>query len=96
MRIGKRTARLVREAAVAGFVNGSRFAQGLSRAEVDAAFPSDSVVLAGVLKTARAHGDLYRALSKVESVDEASDAVLAAIEAEGLAMLRAMTEVSRG
>lgn len=88
MRLGKRTAKLVREAAVAGFVNGSWYAAGLSRAEVDADYPDDSVVVAGVLRTARAHSDIYRALAKVESVDEASDAVLARQEAARFAFLR--------
>lgn len=90
MKIGTRTARLVREAAIAGYVNGSRFAQYRSPTEVDADFPQDSLIVAGVLKTARAHGDLYRTLAKVESIDAASDAVLANVEADGLAMLRSM------
>jgi len=88
VRLGKRTARLVRQAAVAGFVNGTRFAQGRTAGEVDAEFPRDSVIVAGVLRTARAHSDNFPTLAKVESVDDAADAAEAEIKAEGLAMLQ--------
>lgn len=38
-------------------------------------------------RTARAHSDLYPTLAKVESVDEAADAVEAALQAERMEML---------
>lgn len=90
MRLGKHTARLVRQAAVAGFVNGTRYAQGCTAAEVDAGFPRDSYIVASVLRTARAHGDNFPTLAKVESVDEAADAAEAEMKAGGIAMLRAI------
>ena len=95
MRLGKRTARLVRQAAVAGFVNGTRFAQGRPPREVDAEFPRDSFVVAGVLRTARAHSDNFPTLATVESVDDAADAAEAEIEAAKTAMLQHLLEERR-
>jgi hypothetical protein len=96
VRLGKRTARLVRQAAVAGFVNGTRFAQGRSLSDVEANFPGDTWVVVQMLRTARAHPDLYPTMAKVESVDEAADATEAALKAEGLAMLTSLINGQSG
>jgi hypothetical protein len=68
MRLGKRTARLVREAAVMGFVQGSMWGevQGHKPRAERSPHPKDSEVLDRVMLGARKHSDLYPALSKVE------------------------------
>jgi hypothetical protein len=82
-RLGSRTARLVREAAVRGFVQGMR-----NGGEI----PPDSVIVANVLRSARSNPDLYPTLSAVESVDEAADLAEATMRAETLAFLSRFTE----
>lgn len=59
MRLGARTAKLVREAAVAGYVQGS-LAAGPFRTKDS--FPPDSQIWLAVLRTARAHSDLQAML----------------------------------
>ncbi len=88
MRLGKRTAKLVREAAVAGFVQGTRWAGWVPpRGEPDP-FPFDPEILTLAFRCAAKFPDLYPTLSKVEEVWEAdaearcrSNAELAALMA---------------
>lgn len=61
MKLGTRTAKLVREAAVAGFVQGS-LAAGPYRGED---FPLDSDIWLAALRTARSFPDLYPTLKAV-------------------------------
>lgn len=58
------TAQLIQEAAVAGFVNGTRHAQGRPWEEMRADFPRDHDILAEAFRTARDHPDLYPQLAK--------------------------------
>lgn len=88
MRLGKRTAKLVREAAVAGFVQGTRWAGWQPpRGEPDP-FPDDSEIWVMACRCAEKFADLYPTLSKVE--DEEYAAARAATRAAGLAMLTAL------
>lgn len=69
MKLGKRTARLVREAAVAGFVQGTRWAGyfppiGKTAKEDD--FPGDSDIEDRAYRTAEKFPDLYPTLSKAD------------------------------
>lgn len=64
MKIGKQTEKLIREAAVLGFVEGAWWA-GMS-IEQKENYPRDSVVFANVLRSAKSNKDLYTTLSKVE------------------------------
>jgi len=70
VKLGKRTAQLVREAAVMAFVQGSLWGKSEGRNEVmgfaSEPHPRDSVVLRDVLRAARSHSDLYPLLSKAE------------------------------
>ena len=70
MKLGKRTAQLVREAAVMAFVQGSLWGKSEGRNEVMGfaiePHPRDSVVLRNVLRAARSNSDLYPLLSKAE------------------------------
>ena len=67
MKLGKRTAQLVREAAVLGFAEGARWAgYHHTSAEDRANYPRDSVVLADALRSARSFSDLYPTLARVE------------------------------
>ena len=60
MKVSKRTEQLIREAAVLGFVQGSRLAG--QRVEI----PKDSEVVRRVLRAAESFSDLYPTLSKVD------------------------------
>jgi hypothetical protein len=62
MILGKRTARLVREAIVLAHVEGARWA-GHHGAD---GYPKDSAVVAKVLRSSKSFSDLYPTLSKVE------------------------------
>lgn len=94
MRLGKCTAKLVREAAVLGFANGAYWAADRPWSEVEANYPKDTAVVADVIRSARSNGDLYPTLSKAEP-DEATAVVLAEIDAVRMAVLRSlMTERS--
>ena len=68
MKIGKRTAKLIREAAVMGFVQGSMWGevQGYKPRAERSPHPKDSEVLDRVMRGARKFPDLYPTLSKVE------------------------------
>lgn len=65
--LGKRTARLLREAMVLAYANGAW--DGLPRDELGgvdrAAYPADSDVVAGVLRAARSHKDIYPELGRL-------------------------------
>jgi hypothetical protein len=63
MRLGKRTAKLVREAMVLGFVEGA----WAETTGLGATIPPDREIVIRVLRAARAHPDLYPSLSKVEA-----------------------------
>ena len=66
MKLGKRTAKLVREAIVLAHVEGAFFgAHKPLVSEED--YPKDSDVVARVLRAAKSNADLYPTLSKVES-----------------------------
>lgn len=69
MRLGKRTARLVREASVMAFVQGSMWGRVQGRKGPDdeeSTFPRDSEILDRTMRGARSNADLYPTLSKVE------------------------------
>jgi hypothetical protein len=66
MKLGRRTAKLVQEAAVLGFVEGVVHAHGRTWEEARRDFPPDLEVLARVLRAAHSHADLYPTLSRVE------------------------------
>jgi hypothetical protein len=78
MRVGKRTARLVAEAMVLAFVQGSRWGQvhplTLSDEEAKEAFPKDSQIIAGVLRDARSFRDTFPTLSRAEWPTESTEA----------------------
>lgn len=85
MKIGKRTARLVREAAVLGFVNGAH------SVTPEANIPKDSAIVANVIRAARSIPDLYPLLSRAEfPADDPAVAWLEAQQAEHLEALRAL------
>ena len=89
MKVGKRADALIREAAVAGYVNGFWDAGGRSTTDV----PPDTIVTAEVFRTARAHPDLYPTLSRVELPDNHPVAQwLEAQSAEDLEALRALID----
>jgi hypothetical protein len=97
MRLGKRTAKLVREAAVLGFANGAYWAADRSWSECEANYPKDTRVVADVIRSARNNADLYPTLSKVEQVDDATAAALAEIDAVRMAVIRSlMTDSGSG
>ncbi|HET9144079.1 hypothetical protein [Actinophytocola sp.] len=88
MKISHHTERLIREAAVLGFVNGFWSAGGQS-----GDVPPDLDILAGVLRAARSNADLYPTLSGIEFSD--SNPVVAHMATEDtdrLAALRALIE----
>lgn len=89
MRLGKRTAKLVREAAVLGFANGAYWAADRTWSEVEANYPKDTAVVVDVVRAARNNADLYPTLSKVEIDDETATA-LAAIDSVRMAVLRSL------
>ena len=62
MKIGKRTAQLIREAAVLGYVHGYRNALY----SLEDGIPKDSEIIGGVLYAASRNKDLYPTLGKVE------------------------------
>lgn len=67
MKLGKRTARLVREAAVLGFVHGSRWGQANPRVlSAKEQFPRDSEIVADVLWASKSFRDLYPTLCRAE------------------------------
>lgn len=73
MKLGKRTAKLVREAAIAGFVAGNYFGPPpLTRTEE---FPLDAEIWVLTLRTARKFPDIYPILKNVarESEELAGD-----------------------
>lgn len=73
MRLGKRTAKIVREAAIAGFVAGNRYGPSLVADEVE--YPTDPEIWVFTLRTARSFPDLYPILKNVarESEELAED-----------------------
>jgi len=74
VRLGKRTARLVREAAVLGFVEGAWWRGGhTTAADARADYPKDADVLAWVMRSARSNRDLYPLLSNVDDDNPGGD-----------------------
>lgn len=90
MRLGKRTARLVRQAMVMGFVHGVQHGANRSWREAEDEFPGDSVIVANALRAARKNSDLYPTLAKVESVDAEADAAEAAMTEASMSTMRAI------
>jgi hypothetical protein len=70
VKVGKRTAKLIREAAVLGFVNGAFWA-GYNHRD-PSIYPKDSAVLDQVLRSAQSNSDLYPTLSRAEMPAPAS------------------------
>lgn len=64
MKLGKRTAKLVREAIVLGHVEGARWAGYHGGGD---GYPRDSEVVAKVLWASQSFSDVYPTLSKVET-----------------------------
>lgn len=89
MKIGKRADALIREAAVAGYVNGVWAAGGGFTVDI----PPDTVTTAGAFRTARKFPELYPMLSRVELPDTHPVAQwLEAQSAEELEALRALID----
>lgn len=63
--IGKRTARLLRDAIVLAHVEGSWWARGRERADQEDQYPKDSEVIARVLYSASRMKDQYPALGRL-------------------------------
>lgn len=63
MRIGKRTAQLLREAIVLAHVEGSRWGQSHGRGDE---YPSDSEIVRRVLEASVSFADLYPTLAKTD------------------------------
>ncbi|SFO60235.1 hypothetical protein [Amycolatopsis rubida] len=72
MILGKRTAKLVREAIVLGHVHGVLWGQAFPRNSGEP-YPGDSAVVAGVLRAAKSHRDLYPTLAQVQPDTEEAD-----------------------
>ncbi|WP_033288273.1 hypothetical protein [Amycolatopsis jejuensis] len=70
MILGKRTAKLVREAIVLAHVHGVLWGHAFPRSSGEP-YPKDSAVVAKVLRAAKSHRDLYPTLARVESDSEA-------------------------
>ncbi len=88
MKISHHTERLIREAAVIGYVNGA-WAMGGQPANI----PSDLDILAGVLRTARSNADFYPTLSGVEfSENNPVVAHMATEDSARLDILRALLD----
>lgn len=68
MRVGKRTAKLIHEAAIMGFVQGSIW--GRATPDRDKDFPKDSEVVYRVLRGVSGCRDLYPTLSRVETNED--------------------------
>lgn len=70
MKVSKRTERLIREAAVMGFVQGAMWGAAHPRYMVagarESGYPRDSQVVADVLRSAHDNSDHYPMLSKVD------------------------------
>lgn len=64
MRIGKRTARLVREAIVLGHVEGAWFGRAVPYGDQEEGYPADSVVFFNALRSARSNRDKFPTLAK--------------------------------
>lgn len=73
VKLGKRTARLVREAAIAGFIAGNRL--GPPRTSNDVEYPTDAAIWVATLRTARFARENFPTLSAVarESEELAED-----------------------
>jgi hypothetical protein len=69
VKVGKRTAKLIREAAVMGFVHGSMWGRAFPDRHGGEQFPRDSDILARVMRGARSHRDLYPTLGRAEGVE---------------------------
>lgn len=88
MKISHHTERLIREAAVLGYVNGA-----WSAGAQPGSTPPDLDILAGVLRTARSNADLYPTLSGIEfSESNPVVAHMATEDAERLDVLRALLD----
>lgn len=71
MRLGKRTAKIVREAIVLAHVHDARWGQAHDRLDE---YPLDSEVVELVLASAVGASDIYPTLSKLEEAHEAKTA----------------------
>lgn len=70
MKVGKRTAKLLREAMVLAFVEGARWGEYHGK---DEEFPKDSSIVARVLEASVSMSDLYPTLSKTEDAQAADE-----------------------
>ena len=73
MKVGKRTTRLLREAMVLAYVEGSRWGQHHS-GRSDEEFPSDSAIVRRVLEASVMFADLYPLLSRTDDARAANEA----------------------
>lgn len=78
MILGKRTAKLVREAIVLAHVEGAHWAGYSGGGD---GYPKDSEVVKRVLRASKSLRDLYPNLSKVETPASTARAISAALEA---------------
>jgi hypothetical protein len=92
VKIGKRTAKLLREAMVLAYVEGSRWGQCHPNSFEDSEFPTDSQIVQQVLTAAVLFGDLYPTLSKTDDAQVAD----AERERRHLELLATLANSSRG
>lgn len=74
VKVGKRTAKLLREAMVLAFVEGSRWGQYHGKSRADDDFPADLAIVRRVLEASVMFADLYPALSRTDDAQAADDA----------------------
>lgn len=74
MKVGKRTAKLLREAMVLAYVEGSRWGQYHDGRD-DTGFPTDSQIVQTVLAASVPLRDLYPTLSKTADAQAADEAI---------------------
>lgn len=70
MRVGRRTARLVHEAAILGFVQGVRWGQANPHVHEGRDLPKGGHIVADLLRDVQMFRDLYPTLSRVETNED--------------------------
>jgi hypothetical protein len=71
VKVGKRTAKLLREAMVLAYVEGSRWGQCHPDCHGEASFPTDSQIVQQVVVASVAFRDLYPTLSRIDDAQSA-------------------------
>lgn len=94
MKLGKRTAKLVREAAIAGFVAGNRY--GPDPTEPPDGFPNDTQIWIYTLRVARKCEDVYPSLARVAWESDELKAHDERVTAETLEYMKAVVAEREG